>query len=139
MFQRHVKSNRGSYTLNTAVKPNFIALESRELHNKCVTNALGFTRDVVDMAYMEKASFFYDFYGFGGIRSTPMTLTARQHAHSALIPYDAIRQFSLKLTLMVRLQTALTGSWRWGEVRKPRQRRTLINQVGFLVLPILEF
>ena len=89
MLQTHVKSNRGSYTLNTAVKPNFIALESRELHNKCVTNALGFTGYVVDMAYMEKASFFYDFYGLGGIRSTPMNATRAFNVDS-LRRYEAV-------------------------------------------------
>ena len=41
------------------------------------TKALGFTRFLVNMAYMEKVSFFYDFYNFGGIRSTQPTIPGR--------------------------------------------------------------
>ncbi|MCY3551429.1 MAG: hypothetical protein OXH39_13295 [Candidatus Poribacteria bacterium] len=37
------------------------------------TKALGFTRSLVDAACLAESSFFYDFYSFGGIRSTQPT------------------------------------------------------------------
>ena len=68
------------------VKPNFVSSEFRHL----TTKALGFTRSLFDVARVEKTSFFYNFYGFGGIRSTQPTKTAT-------------------LTPMVWLQTAPTS------------------------------
>ena len=35
--------------------------------------ALGFTRSLMDVVYLETVVFFYDFHGFGGIRSTQPT------------------------------------------------------------------
>ena len=37
--------------------------------------ALGFTRSLMDVVYLETVVFFYDFHGFGGIRSTQPTET----------------------------------------------------------------
>ena len=70
VFQTHLKSNLLPYTLKNRVKPNFIPSELRHLRTK----ALGFTLSLVDVVCMEKTSFFYDFYGFGGIRSTQPTV-----------------------------------------------------------------
>ena len=68
--QIRLKSDLSSYPLKNPAKPNFIPSESGHL----TTKALGFTRFLVNMAYMEKVSFFYDFYNFGGIRSTQPTM-----------------------------------------------------------------
>ena len=37
------------------------------------SNVLGFTRFLMDVAYLEKVAFFYNFRSFGGIRSTQPT------------------------------------------------------------------
>ena len=70
VVQTPLKSNRLSYTLKNTVKPNFIPSELRHFRTK----ELGFTRFLLDVACMEKTSFFYDFYGFGGVRSTQPTM-----------------------------------------------------------------
>ena len=80
----HLKFKVPSYTLKNTVKPNFIPSEVRYFRTK----ALGFTLSLVDVARMEKISFFYDFHGCGGIRSTQPTVL-RYHD-----------QFFLKLTPM---------------------------------------
>ena len=70
VVQTPLKSNRLSYTLKNTVKSNFIPSELRHFRTK----ELGFTRFLLDVACMEKTSFFYDFYGFGGVRSTQPTM-----------------------------------------------------------------
>ena len=73
VFQTHLKFKVPSYTLKNTVKPNFIPSEVEHLRTK----ALGFTPSLVDVARMEKTSFFYDFHGCGGTRSTQPTVLIR--------------------------------------------------------------
>ena len=51
--------------------------------------ALGFTRSLVNVAYLEKVVFFYDFHGFGGIRSTQPTVLGS--VFSKIDPYGSVR------------------------------------------------
>ena len=66
MFQTHLKSNRLPLYTQEHSETQLHTVIVAALENK----ALGFTRYLVDVACMEKTWFFYDFYGFGGIRST---------------------------------------------------------------------
>ena len=50
----------------------FLKLTPMQEHFRA--KALGFTWSLLDVACMEKISFFCDFYGFGGIRSTQPTM-----------------------------------------------------------------
>ena len=55
--QKHLKVNSLSYLFKNVVKPNFTRSASRKFQSK----ALGFTRSLVNAAYLEKVVFFYDF------------------------------------------------------------------------------
>ena len=63
-FQTHLKVSILLYLLMNTVKPNFTLQ---------VSKALGFTRFLVAVAYLEKVVFFSDLAGFGGMRSTQPT------------------------------------------------------------------
>ena len=63
-FQIPLKSNRASYTLKNAVKPNVGPS----------VKALGFTRFLFDVAYMEKLDFPMASQRFDGVRSTQPTM-----------------------------------------------------------------
>ena len=68
--QAHLKVNSLPYPLKNGVKPNFTLSAPLNLQAK----ALGFTRSLMNAAYLETVVFFYDFHGFGGIRSTQPTV-----------------------------------------------------------------
>ena len=67
--QTHLKGNRLPYLFKNLEKPNFTCSASRKFYIK----ALGFTRSLVNAVSLEEVVFFYDFHGFGGIRSTQPT------------------------------------------------------------------
>ena len=70
MCQTHLKvSGFLPYLFKNVVKPNFMLSAPGNFQAK----ALGFTRFLVNVAYLETVAFFYDFQGFGGIRSTQPT------------------------------------------------------------------
>ena len=68
--QAHLKVSILPYLFKNVVKPNFTLSAPENFKAK----ALGFTRSLMDVVYLETVAFFYDFHGFSGIRSTQPTV-----------------------------------------------------------------
>ena len=68
--QAHLKVNSLPYPLKNGVNPTLHCQHPGTFKAK----ALGFTRSLMNVVYLETVVFFYDFHGFGGIRSTQPTV-----------------------------------------------------------------